>query len=415
MKIRGGVLLLGLWFMLGCSSSGGGGGGSAGGAGSSASAGASGSADSSVVGGSSGALTSAGAPGHAGATASAGAPAGDPPFISDPDNAYTSAIQVAGGYVYWLSGTHKLARAAVDGSGAKFVFSHAQKDANTIAIGGFALDADNIYFTDSGDGAAGTRGVYKIALDGSGTPSKLADGTNPFGIAIDGDTLCFTDGADLRQVKTTGGEVTTLVRGAVDYRTKLVISKNYVYFPSDFEGAASAEDLYRWPLGVAAPPDGSAGAGGSSAGAGGSSAGTGGSSAGAGGSSAPMGSSPQKISTVSGTAEILLATRTDAESVYWVAGGSAYKWSDSANAASEVAVVTEPNISPPRYVLLAYDNTLYWVGSATSIFSSSGAIYSQRLPSGTRTTVSTLQPDSLAADDKYLYGTVGKGIARIPR
>ena len=78
-------------------------------------------------------------------------------------------------------------------------------------------------------------------------------------------------------------------------------------------------------------------------------------------------------------------------------------------------MVTEPGVSPPRYVLLPFDNTLYWVGSGTSILSSSGAIYSQRLPSGTLTTVSTLQPGSLAADDKVLYGTVGKGIARIPR
>lgn len=323
--------------------------------------------------------------------------------------------------MYWLSGTHKLARAAVDGSGAKFVFSHSQKDANTIAIGGFALDADNIYFTDSGDGAMGTRGVYKIALDGSGTPTKLADGTNPFGITIDGDTLCFTDGGDLRQMKTTGGEVTTLVRGAVDYRTKLVILKDYVYFPSDF-GTGSVEDLYRWPLGVAAPPDGSGGAGGSSAGAGGSSAGASGSaagadgsSAGAGGTSAAVGSTPQKISTVSGTGEILLATRTDADAVYWVAAGSAFKWSDQANAASEVGIVTEPGVSPPRYVLLPVDNTLYWVGAETSIFSDAGAIYSRKLPSGTVTTVSTQQPGSLAADDKYLYGTVGKGISRIPR
>jgi hypothetical protein len=363
---------------------------------------------------------SSGTPASAGAPANAGAPASEPPLVSDPDGGFTSAVQVAGGYLYWLSGTHKLARAAVDGSGAKIVFSHAQKDANTVAIGGFALDADNIYFIDSGDGDPGTRGVYKIAVDGSDAPSKLADATNPMGIALDGDTLCFTDGSDLRQVKISGGEVTTLVREAVGYRTKLVISKGYVYFPSALGG--SAEDLYRWPLGVAAPPDassgaggssaGSAGAGGSSTGAGGSSAGAGGSSTGAGGSSTGAGT-PQKISTVSGRSEVLLATRTDGGSVYWVAAYSIFKWSDEANAASEVAEVASPNDSPPRYVLLSVDGTLYWVGGGSFALGTSAATYSQRPPDAKRA-ISELVPSSLAADANYLYGTVGKGIVRIP-
>lgn len=122
-----------------------------------------------------------------------------PPYISDPNASFTSQLTLAGGYLYWLSGTHQIARAPADGSQpAAVIFTHAGTSQSVVAIGGFAVSAEALYFTDEGDDAATERGVYQLALDGSGMPSKLTDGAQPAAIALDGDTLCFTDGSDLR-------------------------------------------------------------------------------------------------------------------------------------------------------------------------------------------------------------------------
>ena len=395
-------LLLGVCVLVGCSS-----GGSSDANHAAGGSGGSGGTATVGVGGSSGAAAAGGSVGVAGGVTAT------PPLVSDPNGNFPSRLQVSAGYLYWLSGTHRIVRAAVDGTQAKTIFTHAGSNEQIIAIGGFAVDATSLYFTDEGDGAATDRGVYKIALDGSGMTTMLTPATQPAGLALDGDTLCFEDGGDLRQVKTSGDSPLTLLHGGLDYRTVLVVSQGFVYFQAAF--GADAQDVYRLPLGVADPSasGAAAGAGGTAAGAGGASGATAGGAAGGGASGAAAGGAAhngaQKISAVPGRYDILLAPRADNNDIYWGVEETIYKWAGGSGGASAVAVVTDSldvqNTAPPHGVLVPFDGTLYWVGGA-------GTIFKQQLPSGKRTAVASASANSIALDGTYLYAAVNKAIAR---
>jgi hypothetical protein len=332
-----------------------------------------------------------------------------PPLVSDPNGNFPSRLQLSAGYLYWLSGTHQLVRAAVDGTQVKTLFTHAGSDESIIAIGDFAVDAQSIYFTDEGDGAATDRGVYALPLDGSSAPVKLVSGSQPAHLALDGDTLCFVDGSDLRQVKTSGDSALVLLHGGLDYRTTLIVSQGFVYFPTAF--GADAQDLYRLPLGVP-DPEAAPSAGGTGGGIGAGGAAAGGASAGASGAGGGTHNGAQKISAVPGRYEILLASRADHDNIYWGVEETIYEWTGSSGGASSVAVVTDPlneqDTSPPHDVLVPFDGTLFWVGGESYI-------YQQQLPSGMRTVVAPVATNSIALDSSYVYAPVSRGIARYTR
>ncbi len=411
--ISGRKFAVGVCLLVGCSSSGSGAGSGAANGGSSGNGAGGGATSGGATSGGGGSSAVGGSPGHA------GGPSVMPPYISDPSASFPSQLTLAGGYLYWLSGTHQIARAPADASQpAAVIFTHAGTSRSIVAIGGIAVGADALYFTDEGDGAATERGVYQLALDGSGTPTKLTDGAQPAAIALDGDTLCFTDGSDLRQVKTNGQSAITLLHGGVDYRTGLLVSQGFVYFPAAF--GADAQDLYRLPLGMADPAAaGSSGGSGGSASGGASGVSGASGTSGAGGASGTAGAGgaanngAQKVSTVPGRYDILLASRVDNGDIYWGVEETIYKWSGSAGGASSVAVVTDPldeqATAPPHSVLVPFDGTLYWVGGDEI---TSSTIFEQALPNGTRTVVAPVSASSLALDTQYVYAGVSNGINR---
>jgi hypothetical protein len=333
------------------------------------------------IGGSAGAMsTSAGTGG--------GAPV-VPAFLSDPSGSSTTQLQLANGYLYWLSGTHRLARAAVDGSGAATIFTHDGTQA-FITIGGVAVDAQNVYFTDTGaDGTKGKSGVYKMPLDGSAAPTKIAEAAIPGRLSLDGDTLCFVDGSELHQVKTDGSNPLTLLHAAAaSYRTRLLVSEGFLYFHSAI--GSESEDVYRVPLNVADPSAATA--------------------AGDAGSGGPA-TVPQKISIVTGNYEVLLATTADSKYVYWATVDSVFRWKDGDAAPTVAGVVVDQlqvsNTSAPRSALLGLGNFIYWVGG--------DGLNKQQIPDGKRTNLSSKQPDYIVADASYIYGTLGKDIVRVAR
>jgi len=321
---------------------------------------------------------------------SAGSTSADPNvLVSDPAAGITAGLVLDAGYLYWRSGTHAIARATTAGTGAEVLFTRPGDEASTVAIGGIAVANGYVYFTDTGERDRVTVGVYKLPITG-GTATKVADGMQPYNIATQGDEICFTDNTDLKHVTTAGGPVTTLVTGAVSYRSELMMSGGYCYFPATL--GASAEDLYRVPLPVAEGGEGGApGA------------------AGAGGGE----STPERVSVVSGRAEILLAPQVDQGYVYWGAGDSIYRWTPGA-AGDPMAVgdVYDPlrpmDTSPPRSVLFPKDGTLYWVGGQSTLFQ-------QMLPDGEREVLSVRGASSIVVDAAYVYGTAGANITRYAR
>jgi hypothetical protein len=320
-------------------------------------------------------------------------------LVSDPAGERVSQLQMGSGFLYWVGGTHRIARVAIDGTGATTLHTQPGTSSSTIAIGGIAIDNTNLYFTHAGDGNNADRGVYKIPLDGAAAPLRLAQASNPFAIAVDGDDICFTNGADVGRVSKSGGAVTTLVRDAVSYRTRLVVHRGHLFFAAGLE--SMAEELYRLPVTASLPPLVDAGAGDAQDDAGPRDA-------------AEAGAMLEKISVVPGRYTMLLSPRVDGDFVYWGASDSVYRWSEG-TAAVAVAVVQDPlnpmNTSPPSEVLYPFDGTIYWV----STWATSGTIYKQSVPNGTRTTIANFAAASIVADNAYLYAATGSYIVRYPR
>jgi hypothetical protein len=315
------------------------------------------------------------------------------PFLVDPSAGSIGKLRIQGSALYWIGDYRRIVKASVDGTGATTLYT-ASGSSDTVAIEDIAVDDSSIYFTYSGNNYA-DRGVYKLALGGDGTAVRLTSTQDPNSffpgaITVSGDDICYSEPPAIRHVKTSGGTVTTMVqdRGGPDDQT-LVVKQGYVYFAVG-RGLAP-EELYRWPVGVAAPVtadagvalDGDAADGGAALDAG-------------------AVATPEKVSLVPGNINLDLSPWIDQGFIYWVVYHTVYR-TDGTSA--PVPVFTAgPDIA--GMVMLPYDGSVYW--------STDQRVYKQTVgEAGGGTAIANIDADYIVADASYLYLATGTSITRL--
>jgi hypothetical protein len=314
-------------------------------------------------------------------------PPDSPPFLVDPGAGTISKLRIQGSTLYWIGDYRRIVKASVDGTGATTLYTASGKS-DTVAIKDIAVDDSSIYFTYSGNNYT-DRGVYKLALGGDGTAVRLTSTQNPnsffpSAITVSGDDICYSESPAIRHVKTSGGTVTTMVqdRGGPNEQT-LVVKQGYVYFTV---GRGSApEELYRWPVGVAAPVTADAGVA-------------------DGGAVRDAGAvaTPEKVSLVPGNMNLELSPCIDQGFIYWVVYHTVYR-TDGTSAPAAV-FTAGPDIG--GMLMLPYDGSVYW--------SADYRVYKQTVgEAGGGTAIANIDADYIVADASYLYLSTGTSITRL--
>ena len=326
-------------------------------------------------------------------------------YLSDPSGKGISRLHIEGRNLYWISGYHRLMKASLDDQKISTLYTTPGTDSSTIALADFATDSENAYLAYDGDKDYANRGVHKLPLDGSAAPIVLARSPNPNvtypnSVVVSGDSVCYSEASAIRQVKTSGGDITTMVqnRGTPNDQ-RLLIQDAYVYFTMAF-GATARDELYRWPIGAPAPaPVDGGGAGGVDGGVDG------------GGSSV----TPEKVSLVPGNYSILLGRRVDRGYLYWAVENVVYR-TDGKSPAVEVLTggsPLQPSDTGVGYCLFPFEGVLYW-GHGT--FSGSDRLFKQTVGvAGNGTVIANFGPNDMVADADYLYVADGADIWRLPR
>ena len=320
-------------------------------------------------------------------------PPDSPPFLVDPGAGAIRKLRIQGSTLYWIGDYRRIVKASVDGTGATTLYTASGKT-DTIAIEDIAVDDSSIYFTYSGNTYA-DRGVYKLALGGDGTALRLTSTENPnsffpTAITVSGDDICYSEPPAIRHVKTSGGTVTTMVqnRGGPDDQT-LVVKQGYVYF-TVVRGAAP-EELYRWPVGVAAPVTADAGV-----------AVDGGAEDGGAALDGGAVATPEKVSLVPGNMNLELSPRIDQGFIYWVVYHTVFR-TDGTSAPAAV-FTAGPDIG--GMLMLPYDGSVYW--------SADYRLYKQTVgEAGGGTAIANIDADYIVADASYLYLATGTSITRL--
>jgi hypothetical protein len=327
-------------------------------------------------------------------------------YLPDPDHGVVYRLAIAGRYLYWSSGNHRIVRGSLDDLTTKVLFKAPGSDSGYIAIMDFAIDSTYAYIAYAGDnGDYDKRGVYRVALDGSAAAERLTSSphpnvTYPGSIAVAGDDVFYHEAGAIRRVKTTGGEVTTMVqdRGS-PYDRNLLVHQGYVYFTMVTRGSGN-EDVYRVPVGaaVAVAVDGGS-AGGMDGG----------------GMDGGASAVPEKVSVVSGNENILLGRRVDQGYVYWSARDTAFR-TDGNGAPKELfdaldlLRVQDTGID---YCLFPIDGVLYW--GQGSYFSGDHTFRQAVDTPGTGKVFADMGFGDMVADADYLYGAGSDGIWRLKR
>jgi hypothetical protein len=323
-------------------------------------------------------------------------------YLSDPKGGIITRLQVQGRNLYWISGYHRIVKASLDDRTITTLYAAPGTSDGTVAIADFATDGTNAYIAYDGDKDYANRGVYQLPLDGSAAPNQLTSSPNPNvtypnTVAVSGDDVCYSELSAIRHVKTSGGNVTTMVqdRGS-PYDGRLLVKDGYVYFTMAIGGSLARDDVYRWPIGVPAP----AGVDGGSPGG-----------TDAGGPTA----APEKVSLVPGNYTILLGRRIDQGFVYWSVQDTVYR-TDGSSPATEVFTggsPLQPSDTGIGYCVFPFEGAVYW-GHGT--FGGTERLFKQEVGvAGNGTLVASIGASDMVADSDYLYVASGSDVWRLPR
>lgn len=314
-----------------------------------------------------------------------------PPFLADPGSGVIEHLQIQGTNLYWIGGYHRIVKASLDGTAATTLYAAPLHDSYTVAIADIALDDSNVYYTYDGDGDYANRGVFQLPLVGASAPIKLTSTQNPNvtipgAITVAGDDIYYSESSTILHVKTSGGAVTTVVqdRGSPNDST-LVIMKGYLYFTM-LVGTSGRDDVYRLPVGVAAPVAVDAGA--------------------ADGGGAAI--APEKVSLVPGNYSIQLGQRVDQGFLYWGVFNTVYRTDGNAPAAEMFTAGSslQPTETGLGGCLLPYDGIMYW--------NRAGRMFRQTIGvAGNGTAFANVEAGDMVADANYLYLASGSTITRL--
>ena len=219
-------------------------------------------------GGSGGSSAAAGATGGAGAPSNPLCPASGPIVEGSmplPDGVEIASMKtdaklmaVSDDYVYWANDT-TIRRISVADNTEEVVLDRSDTD---FTIEGLAIDADNLYFSESGvsAGPPGPLGVAKAPLDGKGDPVSLAnEGPDVYASSMAGITVA--DGyvyylnlrtQEISRVSVDGGDSTLMVRTANP--STMVVAGGYLWFQHPITNASDNVNLIRVPVDAMAPP-----------------------------------------------------------------------------------------------------------------------------------------------------------------
>ncbi len=169
-------------------------------------------------------------------------------------------LVVSDSFAYWANGSI-IRRISVAGNAEEVIVD---RSATKYTIQGIAIDDKNVYFTETGLGAAagGPLAVAKAPLDGKGEPVSIAN-EGP-GAASSMAGLTVADGyvyyfnlrtAEIARVSVDGGTPTVMVRGANP--SKMTVAGGYLWFMHPITNNDNS-NLIRVALDAEAPPAGTA-------------------------------------------------------------------------------------------------------------------------------------------------------------
>jgi len=319
-------------------------------------------------------------------------------YLTDPDLGLIGRIEIQGRNLYWNSSGRRLVKGSLDDLTTKVLFEASGKYTSSMPIMDFAVDSTYAYVAYAADNTEyEKRGVYRVALDGSGAPFRLTSSpdlneAHPESITVAGDDVFYHDANAIRQVKTTGGVARTLIevpRSGSDLR--LLVHQDYVYFT--MESDLLAEDVYRVPVGASVPATADGGLPGRMDGG------------------APA--APEKVSTVRGGVSILLGRRVDQGFVYWATGNIVYR-TDGRSPPKALFDARDPSREKETGIgdwLFPLDGVIYW-GQGNP--SSGWRTYKQPADeTGRGTVLADMGFSDLTGDADYLYGASESVIWRL--
>jgi hypothetical protein len=163
----------------------------------------------------------------------------------------------------------KIARVNLSDGTTTTVIDHSTSSSSlNDQVNGMAIDATNIYFSDSVDlfGSTKSLGIASFPLSGAGTPTTVVNDPNAGVLAIADGYIYYehlittgTFQSEIARAPVAGGTPTTLVRGIINGVRGLAVGGGYVYFFGTIGGFSySSYYLARVPITAQAPavPDG---------------------------------------------------------------------------------------------------------------------------------------------------------------